>query len=183
MNNSLGITKTKIILIVAGVLLLAVVAAAIVFRTQLAGLVTGGGVSTGSRALGESKLQLSIAGADAKVASGDTNGALNDLTIAIDKTDDKEEKSKLYAQKAAISSNSGDSAAAIVSAQKAAEAAPSVANYDYLGFLSEETDDTKSALEAYKKALESYLANPPTEDGQVSADYYRAKIAELEAQL
>jgi tetratricopeptide (TPR) repeat protein len=181
-NNSRGISKLKVLIIIVAVLLVGGTSAALIFRSQLVSVLITYTQTTPGKTLGTQKVQVSIDDAQAKVASGDAKGALNDLDKAIEQTSSDSEKAQLYKEKAAINAGTGDKTAATSDAQKAATADPSVESYDYLGYLYETQGNKDQAITAYQQAIDEYKKNPPKEDGQVSEQYYQTKINQLKAQ-
>lgn len=171
--------KRIILIIVIAIVIVAAVVGVLVYRSQVGSLL-GNLTTTGSTAeLGTEKLNSSLQQARAAVIAGDTKTAQAQLDKAIGQTSSKDEKADLYREKANISLADGDSAAAIDAAQAATENNATIENYDLLGWTYESSGDKAKAIEAYQNAIDEYKANPPAEEGQVTAAYYELKIKEL----
>lgn len=178
--------RTKIILGIIGVVLVAGTAATIIFWPAVSGFVAGIFQKDEATTEPDPETNIPLTVVDPKIVqeaesaqlAGNPEQAAAVYDKAIAQTDDDPTKAALYVKKSQVYADSNNNGGAI----EAAEAAYAINNEDFgaitmLAALYENAGNYTKAAEFYQKAADLNPADDPTG----SKDYYQQKATELKA--
>jgi len=127
-----------------------------------------------------SQAEDSAVDADKVAYEGSVSDGVKAYDDAISKTDDKEALFTLYGRKATLLYNDGQFDAALEAAKKSYNLKQVPSSASFVGQIARDKGDKPMAIEYYKKALDLIDPNAPL--ASEDADYYKAVIAEMEAE-